>query len=297
MTKPSQYQLSEDDVKRWKSREDTPTFSLNDLEEWQKELLKGKKQKEKIREAIEGLIEDIGKLDTQIQASEDKERRLLKTSPKLTEIFSAIDSGRRPPGAIVILKNSRAKKRKKAGDRIVYTHPSKEFLASQKWVLTRASFTTVEQHTTTKISSLRNGCSLVKKSRLGAVQKLQYLRVEAITRDISLSEESINLILTPELRQEIQEIFVVQNKESYTSFTFHGEPNLVTTRQGAAIKILHQAHENNPSYPDVSGKVIVEQLGSGTSELRDTFRRTKADKLWGTLIVLGEKNGFYRLNI
>ena len=92
-------------------------------------------------------------------------------------------------------------------------------------------------------------------------------------------------------------VFEIHDEESYTSFTFRGKSHLVTPRQGRAIKILHQAHEKKPSYPDVSGKALAERLGPGTSSLRDTFRHTKAGKLWGTLIVQGKKKGFYRLNI
>jgi len=94
-----------------------------------------------------------------------------------------------------------------------------------------------------------------------------------------------------------ENVFVVLDEENYTKFTFREELHLVTPRQGEAIKILHQAYKTSPSFPDASGVDTVKQLGPGTSSLRDTFRRTQAEKLWGTLIVQGEKKGFYRLNI
>ncbi len=90
------------------------------------------------------------------------------------------------------------------------------------------------------------------------------------------------------------EEFEVHDNENFTSFTFRGKQYFVTHRQGEVIKILYKAHQSGN--PWVSGEKILKELRSG-KELRNTFRHTKAEDLWGTLIVKAEKKDSFRLDI
>ena len=118
-------------------------------------------------------------------------------------------------------------------------------------------------------------------------------RAEKIGEDnkrLRLIKEAVIENQKPDLEE-----FKVHDEENFTSFTFHGKRYFVTPRQGKVIKILYQACESGS--PDVSTWNILVKLVSTDSQLRDTFRHTKAEDLWGKLIVPGEKKGFYRLNI
>jgi len=86
----------------------------------------------------------------------------------------------------------------------------------------------------------------------------------------------------------------IHGDENFTSFTFLGKQYFVTPRQGGVIKILYKAHQSGN--PWVSGEKILKELRAG-KELRDTFRRTEAEDLWGTLIVKAEKKDSFRLDI
>lgn len=90
------------------------------------------------------------------------------------------------------------------------------------------------------------------------------------------------------------EEFEVHDDKGFTSFTFRGKQYFATPRQREVIKILYKAHHSGNSW--VSGEEILKELGSG-KELRDTFRHTKAEDLWGTLIVKAEKRDVFSLDI
>lgn len=62
-----------------------------------------------------------------------------------------------------------------------------------------------------------------------------------------------------------------------------------TSRQAQVVEILHKQ-----GCPEVGKEYILEALGSPSSRLRDTFKKSPA---WGTLIIPGAKRGTYRLNI
>ena len=106
--------------------------------------------------------------------------------------------------------------------------------------------------------------------------------------------------VVPKLQEEagpeqMPAAFVVHDQDGYTSFTCNGKEYLVTVRQGKAIKMLHKAYKAGS--PDVPHERILLKLdGTADGQLRDTFRRTRAEKLWTTLII-SKKKGFYRLNI
>ncbi len=83
-----------------------------------------------------------------------------------------------------------------------------------------------------------------------------------------------------------------KHSEDYISITFNDQTFTLTSRQAQVVQILHEAHKNE--LPDVGQHHILEKLGSQSSRLRDTFKRSD---LWGTLIVQGKKSGTYRLNL
>lgn len=78
----------------------------------------------------------------------------------------------------------------------------------------------------------------------------------------------------------------------FRSVNWKGEAFTFTSRQAQIVQILFEAYSGGT--PDVGKDYILESLGSSSSRLRDSFRKSKA---WKTLIVKGEKQGTYRLNI
>jgi len=292
MTRLSRYPLSEGDVRHWKLREQQPPFKRADLDRFLKQTLQGATTREKrekaVQDGVEKLVEEAKELSGKIQENNYKELQLLKLDSRVNSMYSEIDSGLVPKQARQVRTSGKGKPGPIHG-------PSKKFLNSIKWFLLEGSFSADQEDLILQVKELRDRRSRLKSEWLGARQKLKVLVSKTISQGIKLPQKIEDLLERES--SALDAVFVVHDKESYTSFTLRGKPNLVTSRQGKAIKILHQAHENNPSQPDVSGKAIVELLGSETSDLRDTFRYTQAEELWDTLIVRGDKKGFYRLNI
>jgi len=66
----------------------------------------------------------------------------------------------------------------------------------------------------------------------------------------------------------------------------------LTALQAAVIRILWVAYRNNT--PSVSTSYLLEEAGSGGSDLRDVFKRVP---FWDQLIVIGTSKGTVRLNL
>ena len=271
--------LTTEDVTTWKFKEEESLLELDQLEGWFRELVKGtrkgKRRAEKIHSTMERGVIEIQQLDDQISSNKDKERGLLRIVPSLQEVFCAIDAGHLPPRS----------------ESAVPT-PS-ELRTTAPWVLLRSSFDLNEQDVVIKIKELREERSLIENEKTMKMQGIKFLCTQAIQQGIVIPKEIQEFVGKETLPtdEEPKAKFVVHDPESFTSFTFFGEPYLVTPRQGEVIKILFRAQR------DVSAKAILDTLDTPRSSLRDTFRHTKAEELWGTLIVEGEKKGFYRLNI
>ncbi len=75
--------------------------------------------------------------------------------------------------------------------------------------------------------------------------------------------------------------------------SLQGHNFTLTHKQSHVIEILYQAH--NCGTPEVGGAYILEELGTPSSRLSDTFRSSK--EAWRTLIAKGRKKGTLRLNI
>lgn len=282
--------LTEDMVKLWKLKIEHSSATPQALQSFTGNLLKGirkpDRRKAKIQTCMQGVIEEVQKNDGEIRENEDREVDFLRLEPDLRKIFRAIDVGESPPKAtyISVSEPDYIRGFGPVGSRI------------ESWVLPTEAFTPEEQVIITKIKELRDVRSELQVNRKLKVQILKALCVKTIDEGVSLPKEVKEFVEKETLGKKPEAVFEVHSPD-YTSFTFQGKSYMVTPRQGAAIKILHEAYVKNPSHPCVSGKTITKQLGEETSELRNTFRHTKAEKLWGTLIIQREKKGFYRLNI
>lgn len=271
--------LTKEDVTTWKFREKESLLELDQVEGLYRELVKGtrkgKRRTEKIHSTMEQSVKEIQQLDDQISANKDKERELLRIEPSLQEVFRAIDAGQLPPRS----------------ESVVPTRS--ELRTTVPWVLPRSSFTLNEQDVLTKVKELRDERSLINNERTMKMQGIRFLCTKAIVQGLAIPKEIKEFIDKETLPtgEKPEAKFVVHDQEGFTSFTFLGQPYLVTPRQGEVIKILFMARR------DVPAKAILKTLDTPSSSLRDTFRHTKAEELWGTLIVEGEKKGFCRLNI
>lgn len=81
----------------------------------------------------------------------------------------------------------------------------------------------------------------------------------------------------------------------YRSVTKNGESFSLTSRQAAAIQLLHEAHQDGN--PELSLEHIFDQIGSGATKprMRDIFKQDPKAK--EALIAPGKKKGLFRLNI
>jgi hypothetical protein len=79
----------------------------------------------------------------------------------------------------------------------------------------------------------------------------------------------------------------------YRSVTLRGATHSLTGRQAQVIQILHGAYENGT--PDVGNASILEELGTPSDRLRDTFKSNMA--AWKALIARGKRRGTHRLNL
>ncbi len=271
--------LTKEDVTTWKFREKESHLELDQVEGLYRELVKGtrkgKRRTEKIHSTMEQSVKEIQQLDDQISANKDKERELLRIEPSLQKVFRESDAGHLPPRSESVVPTSSERR------------------TTVPWVLPRSSFTLNEQDVITKVKALREERSLIKNQRAISLQGIRFLCTKAIDQGIAIPKEVQKFIDRETLPtgEKPEAKFVVHDQEGFTSFTFLGQPYFVTPRQGEVIKILFMARR------DVPAKAILRTLGTPNSSLRDTFRGTKAQELWGTLIVQGEKEGFYRLNI
>ncbi len=282
--------LTEDTVKLWKLNIEHSPVPPQSLQSFTGNLLKGirkpERRKAKIQTCMQEIMEEVQKYNEEIRENEDREFAILRLEPDLRKVFQTIDLGKSPPKAKFIPVSE--------PDYIPGVGPVGSRIES--WVLPTEAFTPNEQVSLTKIREFRDARCKLHVDRNVKVQILKALCVKAIDEGVSLPKEVKEFVEMETLGKKPEDVFEVHNPD-YTSFTFHGKLWFVTQRQGLAIKILHKAYKNNPSRPDVNGKVITEQLGARSSDFRDTFRRTKAEELWSTLIIPGEKTGFYRLNI
>jgi len=282
--------LTEDRVKLWKLKIEHSPVTPQSLQSFTGNLLKGirkpERRKAKIQTCMQEVMGEVQKNNEEIRENEYREVAFLRLELDLRKIFQAIDVGESPPKAkfIPVSEPDYISGLGPVGSRI------------ESWVLPTKAFTPDEQVILTKIRELRDARCELHENRKVKVQILKALCVKAIDEGVSLPKEVKEFVEKETLGKKPEAVLEVHNPD-YTSFTFHGKPWLVSRRQGLAIEILHKAYKNNPSRPDVNGKVITERLGAVSSDLRDTFRRTRAQELWGTLIIPGEKKGFYRLNI
>jgi hypothetical protein len=77
----------------------------------------------------------------------------------------------------------------------------------------------------------------------------------------------------------------------YRSLDWNGEQYTLTPQQAHAVRIWHEHHQSGT--PDIGDAYVLEELGTATSRLRDTFR---GSPLWGTLII-SKRRGTHRLSI
>ncbi len=282
--------LTEDTVKLWKLNIEHSPVPPQSLQSFTGNLLKGirkpERRKAKIQTCMQEIMGEVQKYNEEIRENEDREFAILRLEPDLRKVFQTIDVGKSPPKAKFIPVSE--------PDYIPGVGPVGSRIES--WVLPTEAFTPNEQVSITKIREFRDARCKLHVDRNVRVQILKALCVKAIDEGVSLPKEVKEFVEKETLGKKPEAVFKVHNPD-YTSFTFHGKSYMVTPRQGAAIRILHEAYVKNPSHPCVSGKTITKQLGEETSELRNTFRHTKSKKLWDTLIIQGEKKGFYRLNI
>jgi len=83
------------------------------------------------------------------------------------------------------------------------------------------------------------------------------------------------------------------HSQDYRSVTLGGHTHSLTGQQAQVIQILHEACKNGT--PEVGSALILEQLGTPNSRLRDTFKTNQS--AWRALIVSGRRKGTLRLNL
>jgi len=80
--------------------------------------------------------------------------------------------------------------------------------------------------------------------------------------------------------------------DDYRSVRFDGNEYLLTLNQSKIVRCLHDAHARK--HPNVAKARLLSAIGSETSEIRDSFRKSP---LWKTLVVSGGRRGTYRLKL
>jgi hypothetical protein len=78
----------------------------------------------------------------------------------------------------------------------------------------------------------------------------------------------------------------------YHSVLFKGKVYSFGAMQAKAIQILHESFKNGT--PEVGQAYVLEKVESKSDNLRDLFKKSDA---WRTLIVAGDTQGNFRLNI
>ncbi len=82
----------------------------------------------------------------------------------------------------------------------------------------------------------------------------------------------------------------------FRSVYWRGEVFSFTTQQAQVIEMLYQAYINKT--PEVSHKYILEEIGTPSSKLKDTFRKHPGfHPAWNSLIIQGKTKGTVRLDI
>jgi hypothetical protein len=79
--------------------------------------------------------------------------------------------------------------------------------------------------------------------------------------------------------------------DDFRDIKWQGQSFGLTPRQAEVVRLLYRAYENGT--PQLSDKFICAALHTSESRLRDTFRKSK---VWGTLIIPGNRPGTRRLN-
>jgi hypothetical protein len=104
------------------------------------------------------------------------------------------------------------------------------------------------------------------------------------------------------LAGSVEQTVFSQESDSQSGFThspdFHsvslsGEQFSLTSKQAQVVQILFEAYQNGT--PEVGQAYILEELGSASGRLQDSFRSRK--EAWGKLIIPGKTKGTYRLNL
>lgn len=83
------------------------------------------------------------------------------------------------------------------------------------------------------------------------------------------------------------------HSSDYRSVTVRGENFTLTSRQAQTIQILDESRQSGT--PDVGKDYLLEQLGTPSSRLRDSFKTSLA--AWKALVKIGLKKGTYRLSV
>ena len=78
----------------------------------------------------------------------------------------------------------------------------------------------------------------------------------------------------------------------FASIIWKGEVYSLSPRQAKVIKILKEQYDKGP--PELSEQYIMEKLGTPSSNLKDTFRKSD---LWKKLVIPGKKKGNFKLDI
>jgi hypothetical protein len=82
-----------------------------------------------------------------------------------------------------------------------------------------------------------------------------------------------------------------RHSPDFRSVWLHEELFSLTTQQAQVVEYLFGMHEGHT--PEVAQVTILDAIGAGGSQLRDTFRGAPA---WGKLVVPGATRGSFRLN-
>jgi len=85
---------------------------------------------------------------------------------------------------------------------------------------------------------------------------------------------------------------IFSHSDDYRSVRLSGIGYALTANQAAIVKCLHDAHAGK--HPDVAKARLLSAIGSKTSEVRNSFKKSP---LWKTLVIPGERRGTYRLNL
>jgi hypothetical protein len=84
---------------------------------------------------------------------------------------------------------------------------------------------------------------------------------------------------------------LLTHSDDFQDIKWQGQSFGLSPRQADVVRLLYRAYENGT--PQLSDKYICTELHTSASRLRDTFRKSK---VWGTLIIKGNRPGTRRLN-